>query len=126
MKILYLSRQYLYRDIVAKGLKEAGYQVDVYEDAKVVDGIDKYDAVYVEAMDSNILEAINRNAKKLILFTRGVEVYESSWHKLKWDKIDRLVFLSQHPADYFKIRYGNLYKSEAISVLPLPCSCEYF
>ena len=128
MKILYLSRQYLYRDIIVKELKKIGHHVDVYEYIKEVGDLKRYDFVYIEAMDESILRVAKIGVKKLVLFTRGVEVYESGFDKLNWSNIDRLVFLSQHQGDYFKRRYKNSdwYKPKAISVLPLPCPHEYF
>lgn len=126
MKILYLSRAYLYRDIIVKGLRGEGHHVDAYDWIHEAKNPKDYDFVYVEAIDKNALETAAKGVKRLALFTRGVEVYEASLYKLNWVNIDRLVFLSQHQVDYFKMRYGHQFKPKAISVLPLPCPYKYF
>ncbi len=125
MKIAYVSRQYLYRDILIEELKKE-FSVDVFNSFKEIRNPKKYDVVYVESIGGDSLEASQASLKKLIIFTRGVGLYQAHLNRLNWDNINRLCLLSEHQLDYFKRRWGATCKPKHLSVLPLPCSYEYF
>lgn len=125
MKIAYVNRQYLYRDILVKEMRKE-FKVDVSNYFKEVRNPENYDVVYVESLNGNSLEASQLSLKKLIVFTRGVGVYQAKLDRLNWGNIDRICFLSRHQLDYFKARWGDRCKPKHLSVLPLPCPYEHF
>ncbi len=125
MKLAYVSRQYLYRDILIEEMKKE-FKVDVFSRFEEVKNPENYDVVYIESIGGESLQASHLSLKKLIIFTRGVGVYQAKLDRLNWGNIDRLCFLSQHQMDYFKTRWGDRCKPKYLSVLPLPCPYKQF
>jgi len=84
-----------------------------------------YDIVYVESIGGESLEASQVSLKKLIVFTRGVGVYQAHLNRLNWENIDRACFLSKHQLNYCQRRWGEVCKPKHFSVLPLPCPYKH-
>lgn len=126
MRIAYISRRYLYCDILIEELRKE-FKVDQFNYFREVKKAENYDVIFIESIGGDSLEASQRKLKKLIIMTRGVGVYEAKVDRIKWGNVDRLVGLSKHQVDYFKRRWGKKgCDPKNYGVLPVPAPLKEF
>jgi len=126
MKIAYVSKLYLYSNLLIEGLIKKGVYVKSFRYYKDIKRPQDYDIIYIESLGADVTVASKREHKNLIILTRGVGVYESRIDRIIWKNIKTLFFLQQHQLDYFKRRWGNKKIPTKLGVLPVPAPLKQF
>lgn len=126
MKIAYVSKPYLYSNLLKDGLINKGADVSCFNHFKDINSPENYDVIYVESMGGDSVYASKIGHKNLIIMTRGVGVYESRIDRIQWKNVKTLIFLQQHQLDYFKRRWGNIKIPMKLGVIPVPAPLKQF
>jgi len=126
MKIAYITKKYLYSELLINGLRDRNYKVDHFVHFKDVPNTDNYDVLFLESIGIESMIASNHGHKNLIIMTRGVGVYQAKIGRMKWHNVKYLLALQQHQLDYFKRRWSGPKMPVKTGVLPVPAPLKQF
>lgn len=125
MKIAYVSRPYHYCDLLIERLRKE-FEVERFNIYGGIKEPNDFDVLFVEHIGKESLEASQVKHKDLMIYTRGVGVYEASLNRINWDNVNWLLALSEHQMDYFKRRWGQTCKPKHLGVLPIIAPLDKF
>ena len=124
MRIAYVGNDTGENDAFLKRLSET-YEVVFHKEYGRIKLPNEFDAILVRHLGLQAILTSRHPHKNIMLYTKGVGVYEGHLAKIRWKNVRWLIALNQHQIDYFKMRF-KVQARQVVGTAVLPPSADLY